>query len=164
MVAYKEAQELMEKGFLTSSCCPAFVRYIETQFPDMVKHISHNLSPMAEIAKYIKQTDPDSKIIFIGPCTAKKEGNPQRIQSRDYVDNVITFEELLTLFDSREIEVGEQEEDVLDNASYYGRIFARSGGVSDAVKQALKELGVPEEQFKANPAPCSGIENCRSRS
>lgn len=160
MVAYKEAQELMEKGFLTSSCCPAFVRYIETQFPDMVKHISHNLSPMAEIAKYIKQTDPDSKIIFIGPCTAKKE-EIRKDTVKDYVDNVITFEELLALFDSREIEVGEQEEDVLDNASYYGRIFARSGGVSDAVKQALKELGVPEEQFKANPAACSGIENCK---
>ena len=160
MVAYKEAQELKEKGFLTSSCCPAFVRYIETQFPDMVKHISHNLSPMAEIARYIKHTDPDCKIIFIGPCTAKKE-EIRKDTVKDYIDNVITFEELLALFDSREIEVSEQEEDVLDNASYYGRIFARSGGVSDAVKQALKELGVSEEEFKANPIPCSGIENCK---
>ena len=58
MVAYKEAQELVEKGFLTSSCCPAFVDYIKKNFPAMVDKISHNLSPMAEIAKYIKDTTP----------------------------------------------------------------------------------------------------------
>lgn len=45
MVAYLESQELAEKGFLTSSCCPAFVSYIETQFPQLKENISHNLSP-----------------------------------------------------------------------------------------------------------------------
>lgn len=72
MVAYAEAQELAEKKFLTSSCCPAFVDYIEKQFPVMKEHVSHNLSPMATIAKYIKETDENAKIVFIGPCTAKK--------------------------------------------------------------------------------------------
>ena len=61
MVAYAEAAELAEKKFLTSSCCPAFVDYIHKQFPDMVEHISHNLSPMAAIAKYIKETDENAK-------------------------------------------------------------------------------------------------------
>ena len=46
MVAYKEAGELSEKGFLTSSCCPAFVSYIQKQFPSLKDNISHNLSPM----------------------------------------------------------------------------------------------------------------------
>ena len=72
LVAYKEAAELREKGFLTSSCCPAFVTYTERQFPDLKDNISHNLSPMAEISKYIKENDPTAKIVFIGPCTAKK--------------------------------------------------------------------------------------------
>ena len=72
MVADAECKELAEKGFLTSSCCPAFVRYIKSQFPNLEKHISHNLSPMATLAKYIKETTPNSKVIFIGPCTAKK--------------------------------------------------------------------------------------------
>ena len=53
MVAYHEAAELVEKGFLTSSCCPAFVDYIGKQFPALKEHVSHNLSPMATIAKYI---------------------------------------------------------------------------------------------------------------
>ena len=72
MVADAESKELVEKGFLTSSCCPAFVSYIHSQFPSMVEHISHNLSPAATIAKYIKDTTENAKIVFIGPCTAKK--------------------------------------------------------------------------------------------
>ena len=56
LVAFSEARELADKGFLTSSCCPAFVSYIKGQFPDLAPHISHNLSPMAEISKYIKET------------------------------------------------------------------------------------------------------------
>ncbi len=159
MVAYSEAAELKEKGFLTSSCCPAFVDYIHKQFPDMVEHISHNLSPMATISKYIKETDPTAKIVFIGPCTAKKM-EFQKEEVRPYVDSVITFEELQALFDSRDMEINTFEEDVLDNASYYGRIFARSGGLSDAVAQALKEHGI--EDFKADPIACDGIEACRS--
>lgn len=158
MVAYAEAQELAEKKFLTSSCCPAFVDYIEKQFPVMKEHVSHNLSPMATIAKYIKETDENAKIVFIGPCTAKKmEFQKERV--KPYIDSVITFEELQALFDGREIDITKLEEDVLDNASYYGRIFARSGGLADAVSQALSEHGI--EDFKYDPISCDGIEACR---
>ena len=122
LVAYKEAKELKEKGFLTSSCCPAFVKYVETQFPQLKDNISHNLSPMAEIAKYIKEHDPECKIVFMGPCTAKK-AEFQKETVKPYIDSVITFEELQALFDGRDIELEGLEEDVLDNASYYGRIF-----------------------------------------
>ena len=54
MVAYNEAAELAERGFLTSSCCPAFVSYIRKSFPELQENISHNMSPMATIAKRIK--------------------------------------------------------------------------------------------------------------
>ena len=158
MVAYKEAKELTEKEFLTSSCCPAFVDYIQKEFPDMTKHISHNLSPMAEVAKFIKDTDPGSKIIFIGPCTSKKM-EAQKDSVKPYIDCVMTFEELQAMIDSRDINLEELGEDVLDNASYYGRIFARSGGLADAVSAALKEQGL--EEFPYNPIACDGIEQCR---
>ncbi|MDD7647103.1 MAG: [Fe-Fe] hydrogenase large subunit C-terminal domain-containing protein, partial [Ruminococcus bromii] len=69
MVAYQEAAELAEKGFLTSSCCPAFVSYIEKAFPQLLPLVSHNLSPMGAIAKYIKEHEAPCKTIFIGPCT-----------------------------------------------------------------------------------------------
>ncbi len=158
MVAFTEAQELVEKGFLTSSCCPAFVSYIKKQFPQMEKYISHNLSPMATIAKYIKETDPTCKVVFIGPCTAKKaEILDERV--RPYVDSVLTFEELQALFDSRDLDLANTPEQVLDNASYFGRIFARSGGLTDAVAQALKEQDVRDFLFK--PITCDGIEDCR---
>ena len=159
MVASAEADELMEKGFLTSSCCPAFVDYIKKQFPTLTKHISHNLSPMATIAKYIKKTDPSSKVVFIGPCTAKKM-EMQRPEVAPYVDSVITFEELQALFDSKDIDLYTMEIESLENASYYGRIFARSGGLIEAVKEVIKEKDIKD--FELKPIACDGIEACRS--
>ena len=158
IVAYSESKELAEKGFLTSSCCPAFVDYVKKFYPKLTENISHNLSPMAAIAKYIKETDETAKVIFIGPCTAKKaEAKQERVAQ--YVDCVLTFEELQALIDSRDIELTELPEDVLDNASYYGRIFARSGGVSEAVGQAIKEQNI---DFTVDPLPCDGIEECKT--
>ena len=158
MVAQAESKELAEKGFLTSSCCPAFVAYIKKNFPALVPFVSHNLSPMGAISKYIKETEENAKIIFIGPCTAKK-AEVQLDSVKPYVDVVLTFVELQALFDSRDLDITTLEEDVLDNASYYGRIFARSGGLSDAVAEGLKEQGL--EDFKLNACACDGIEACR---
>lgn len=158
MVAEAESKELAEKGFLTSSCCPAFVDYIHKAYPDLVPLISHNLSPMATIAKYIKEHEGECKVVFIGPCTAKKM-EVQKDSVKPYVDAVITFEELQALFDSKDLDITTLGESVLDNASYYGRIFARSGGLSDAVKEGLKEQGL--EDFELKPCACDGIEACR---
>ncbi len=159
MVAKAESAELAEKGFLTSSCCPAFVQYVKSAFPALEGCISHNLSPMATIAKYIKETTENAKIIFIGPCTAKK-AEVQKDTVKPYVDAVLTFEELQALFDSRDVDLTTLEEGVLDNASYYGRIFARSGGLSDAVAEGLKEQNLTE--FELNACACDGIEECRT--
>ena len=157
MVALSEAKELSEKEFLTSSCCPAFVQYIKSEFPDLLPYVSHNLSPMATLAKYIKSTHDKAKVIFIGPCTAKK-AEMQREDVKPYVDSVITFEELQALFDSRDIDITALDEDVLDNASYFGRIFARSGGLSDALAEGLKEQDI---DFDLKAIACDGIEECR---
>lgn len=159
MVAQAESKELAEKGFLTSSCCPAFVEYITKAFPDLLPLVSHNVSPMVAIAQYIKSTTPNAKIVFIGPCTAKKL-EAQKPNIKPYIDVVLTFEELQALFDSRDIDLTALKEDVLDNASYFGRIFARSGGLSDAVAQGLKEQGITDFELKA--CVCDGIEACRT--
>ena len=157
MVAQSESKELAEKGILTSSCCPAFVAYVKSAFPELLKYVSHNLSPMATLAKYIKDTTPNAKVVFIGPCTAKK-AEAQLEDVKPYVDAVMTFEELQALFDSKDIDITTLGEDVLDNASYFGRIFARSGGLSDAVAQGLKEQDI---DFDLKAVPCDGIEACR---
>ena len=157
MVAMDESKELAEKGFLTSSCCPAFVQYIKSAFPSLLEFVSHNPSPMLALAKYIKDNEPDAKVVFIGPCTAKK-AEAQLENVKPYVDVVLTFEELQALYDSRDIDIKELEEGVLDNASYFGRIFARSGGLTDAVAQAMKEQNI---DFDLKAISCDGIDECR---
>ena len=157
MVAMAESKELSEKGFLTSSCCPAFVQYIKSSFPNLLPLVSHNLSPMATLAKYIKKTNEKAKVVFIGPCTAKK-AEAKLDSVKPLIDSVLTFEGLQALYDSKNIDIKTLEEDVLDNASYYGRIFARSGGLSDAVLQALTEQNI---DFDLKPSVCDGIEACK---
>ena len=157
LVAYYEAIELAEKGFLTTSCCPAFVAFIKKNFPDLEKHISHNLSPMAMIAKVIKEARPNAKTVFIGPCTAKK-AEAQKEEVKKYVDCVLTFEELIALFGAQNLDIKTLEESPLEDATLFGRSFARSGGVTEAVIQSLKEQNLA---FDLNPITCDGIENIR---
>ena len=157
MVAYKEAKELAEKGFLTSSCCPAFVSYLEKYMPKLKDKISSNLSPMAEIARWIKEHDEHAKIVFIGPCIAKKK-EIQKENVKPYIDFVLTFEELEAMLDAKEIDLANLEESKLDDASYYGRIFARSAGLSYAVKEALEEQGL---DFDLVAMPADGFENIK---
>ena len=158
IVAYNEAGELSEKDFLTSSCCPAFVRYIETKFPEMKEHISSSLSPMAETGRFIKEHDPDSKVVFIGPCTSKK-AEVKKPEVNRYVDYVMTFEELQALIDSKDIDVNSLPDAPLNHASYFGRIFARSGGVSEAVKEAVRERELKD--FNFDPAVFDVVDKCR---
>ncbi|MBR1983105.1 MAG: monomeric, partial [Clostridia bacterium] len=159
MVAQQESKELAEKGFLISSCCPSFVSYAEKNFPNLTDNVSTTLSPMATISKFIKEDDKNAKVVFIGPCTSKK-AEAQKDTVKGYVDAVITFEELQALFDSRDIDITSLEESQLNDASYFGRIFARCGGLADAVKEGLKEEGL--EDFNLVPCTCDGIEECRT--
>ncbi len=158
MIADLETKELVEKGFLTSSCCPAFVDYVKKKYPDLTQYVSHNLSPAAIISKYIKENNENAKVVFIGPCTAKKMEFQQE-HVKPYIDTVITFEELQALFDSRKINIANLGVDLLDNASYYGRIFARSGGLTDAVKQAVKENEITD--FELRPIICDGMDEVK---
>ncbi len=157
-VARSEAEELEEKGFLTSSCCPAFVSYLEKNFPNLKDKISHGLSPAGTLARMLKEREENCKTVFIGPCTAKKT-EFQREEYRGLLDSVITFEELQALIDSRDIPVSELPETALADASPFGRGFARSGGVAEAVAQALAERG---STVAFEPVLCSGLEECRS--
>lgn len=159
IVAYHEAKELKERGFMTSSCCPAFVKYIKNKFPTMEEHVSGSLSPMAETGRLIKERDPDAKVVFIGPCTAKKS-EVRDPQVNKYVDYVMTFEELQALIDSKDIEVENLPDTDLNTASGFGRTFARVGGVTEAVTEAVKEQGI--EDFEFNPIVCDGIEKCKT--
>lgn len=159
LIALPEAEELAEKGFLASSCCPSFVEYVEKSFPTLAAHLSSAPSPMARVGQAIKEKDPSARVVFIGPCTAKK-AEAQREEVRPYVDAVITFEELQALLDSRDIDVTVLEDTPLQDASCFGRRFARTGGVTEAIGEALRESGHGDFDFR--PEICDGIEACRA--
>ncbi len=157
--ALTEAEELKEKGFLTSSCCPAFVEYVNVEFPELKEHVSSTLSPMALTGRAIKKKYPDSKIYFIGPCIAKKyECKTDRAEP--YIDKVLTFLELMALLDSRDIDIASMPEMDLQDASSFGRGFAKSGGVTAAIVEAVKELGYDDFEFK--PVIANGVAECRA--
>lgn len=157
MTAHAEAAELAEKGSLYSSCCPAFVNYVKGNHPKQAHKISHTPSPMVMMGRRIKEEDPNARVVFIGPCVAKK--HEFRLGSAaGTVDCVLTFEELDALFDGRNIELAELEETVLDDATKYGRAFAASAGVSAAVVKSLEEQGI---DFEVKAVPCGGIAACK---
>ncbi|SHH38663.1 [FeFe] hydrogenase, group B1/B3 [Caloranaerobacter azorensis DSM 13643] len=160
IVAKHEAKEFAEtienQKFMTSSCCPAFVSYIRKKYPMLTDKISKSVSPMIAVSRLIKSMDDKAKVVFIGPCTAKK----MEIKQDDLVgdtDYVITFEELAAMLDAAEIKLEYCEEGVLDNASFFGRIFARTGGVTEAVRHVIDSEKIDVE-FK--PVVCDGIKEC----
>ena len=156
MVAERETEEWVERGMLTTSCCPGFVGFIKKKFPELEHHISSTPSPMVLIGLHLKEREPDAKVVFIGPCIAKKK-EFQLGRAMSAVDCVLTYEELFSLFQSKGIDPATLEESELDEASGYGRNFARSGGVTQAVVQTIKERGL-EADFK--PVVCNGISEC----
>ncbi|MBR5467861.1 MAG: 4Fe-4S dicluster domain-containing protein [Firmicutes bacterium] len=160
IVACHEAKEFSEtieqRQWMTTSCCPAFVKYVEVNYPELMSHVSGTVSPMIAIAKLIRSTDKDARIVFIGPCTAKKmEINEKDLKGQ--VDYVITFEELNAIFGAMDIDLTKCEETLLDNASYYGRLFARSGGVTAAVQAVIEEQGI---DIPFEPLKCDGLDEC----
>lgn len=154
--AHEFSETIDERNWMTTSCCPAFVSYIKKNYPQLMSHVSSTVSPMISIARVIKDLEPDAKVVFIGPCTAKKM-EIKEDDIKDAVDFVITFEELNAMLDALDIDVSKCEESTLDNASYYGRIFARSGGVTDAVKQVMNILKIDKN---IEPVKCDGLDEC----
>ena len=159
LVALSETRELVERSKLTSSCCPAFALYVRKFYPELAKFISDSPSPMAAIGKYIKEKHPGSKTVFIGPCTAKKS-EIRHPSVTDYVDAVMTFEELQALIDAKDIVVSELEEDTYGEfgGSYFGRGFAKCGGLSNAVQEVIQEHNV---DFEVKGVAVDGIDNIK---
>lgn len=160
LTAWEEAGELAEKGFLTSSCCPAFVSFVEQEFPNLKNYVSHTLSPMAAIARRIKEKDPTAHVVFVGPCIAKKS-EVMNTRAGEYVDYTMTFEEMQAMFGARGVDPDACEEAKLRSVSPYGRGFARCGGLADAVREALSEQDVSAETFALDPAIGDGLAECK---
>ncbi|WP_416326655.1 4Fe-4S dicluster domain-containing protein [[Eubacterium] hominis] len=143
-VAWYEKQDAIahkkEGKKITTSCCPAFVNMAKQHFPTVYEtNVSHMVSPMVAITRYLKHHHPDAKVVFIGPCVAKKQ---ETLDSE--VDYCLTFEELGAMFVSKNISVENVTPRSEDTASCYARNFSIGGGVSKAVAQAAGECGDEE--------------------
>ena len=148
-----------ELPFMGTSCCPAWSSMAKKFFPDHAQCISMALTPMTLTARLIKHQHPDAKVVFIGPCAAKKL-EARRRSVRSEVDFVLTFEEMAGVFAAKDLDLSQLAEDPegVNNASSDGRDFAVSGGVAQAVVNVIKER-YPDREVKV--ANAEGLRDCR---
>ena len=153
-------QEVPEKlPFMATSCCPAWSMMAKKLFPEQADCISMALTPMTLTARLNKRHHKNAKVVFIGPCAAKKL-EAMRTDIRSDVDFVLTFEEMDGIFDARHVEIEKMEEDPdgVNDASMDGRNFAVSGGVAKSVVDVIHQR-FPDREIKV--ANAEGLKDCR---
>lgn len=143
--------------YITSCCCPVWVGLIQSSFPEILENVSPSVSPMVACGRAIKVLNPKAKVVFIGPCIAKKK---EAIidDIKDAVDFVLTFKELEEIFNALEINPPELEEENRVEASYSGRVYARVGGVSKAIQLSAERIN---KDIKFIPQSFSGVKDCK---
>ena len=161
--AIEEARDFVEKvpaqqKFLATSCCPSWRMMARRLFPKESGNISMTYTPMTYTARLVKHSHPNSKVVFIGPCAAKKLEAMQE-ELRSDVDFVLTYEELMGIFEAKEIDFSQlPDADNLRDASGLGRGFAAAGGVAAAVEEILRR-DQPDAEVKIQCA--DGLRACR---
>jgi len=147
-----------ELPFLLTSCCPSWAMLAKKFFPDLIDQISQELTPMVATARTIKQEHPNAKVVFIGPCAAKKLEASRRTVRSD-VDFVVTFEELQAMFDAKGIDLTAYEaESSFHDATGAGRGYACAGGVAKAIEECINEY-YPGTQVNIEHA--EGLAECK---
>ena len=159
--AHDFLEEVPEKlDWMGTSCCPAWSMMAKKLFPQFKDNISMALTPMVITARMVKKDHPNARIVFVGPCSAKKlEANRRSVRSD--VDFVLTFEELLGMFDAKEIDFATIEADPADGmneGSGMGRGFAVGGGVAAAVVEAIRHID-PDREVLIEYG--DGLKECR---
>ncbi len=163
MCTIEEAKDFVEKvpsqqKYMATSCCPAWHSMIYKLFPDEAKNISMTLTPMVFTARLMKRKYPGCKVVFVGPCAAKKL-EAIRTDIRSDVDFVLTFEELQGMFEAKEIDFETIEPMYdLNEGTSAGRGFAVAGGVAKAVEDLIHETE-PDREIKT--ARAEGLRDCR---
>ncbi len=163
LCAIQEAEDFLKEvpeklPFMGTSCCPAWSVMAKTQFPEYAHCISMTLTPMVLTARMIKEQHPDAKVVFIGPCAAKKLEASRRTVRSD-VDFVLTFEEMSGIFDAKGIKFDEVESGgKLQASSADAKGFAVSGGVAKAVTNVIKQMD-PDREVKVVSA--EGLAECK---
>jgi ferredoxin hydrogenase large subunit len=148
--AYKEGKKM------TTSCCPAFVNMIKQHFPMLLDNMSTTVSPMCGVSRMLKERDPETITVFIGPCIAKKSETLD-LNITGNADYAMTFGEIRAMMRAKGVEL-EPEENTYQDSSVFGKRFGNSGGVTAAVEQCFKEMN---EDISPNVMKCNGAAECK---
>ena len=162
----EEAHDFMDNvpsklDFMATSCCPAWSVMAKKLFPEFKENISMALTPMVITARMVKKEHPNARIVFVGPCAAKKlEASRKAVRSD--VDFVLTFEELQGMFAAKDIDfetlVPDECDKEFDAATGAGRGFAVVGGVAAAVADYITKH-YPEREIKVEYG--DGLRECK---
>lgn len=163
ILTFKEALEFqhnMERpgAFqLTSCCCPIWIKIIRKYFQNIVEHLPASVSPMIAAGRVAKQLHKGCHTIFIGPCLAKK-AEAKEPDLKGAIDCVLTFEEMKDIFDTFQVDFSQMEEEVKEHSASAGRLYARTGGVSQAVLECVENIA---SDCHVEPVCADGVENCK---
>lgn len=143
---------------LTSCCCPVWIAMIRKRYHELLPHVPGAVSPMVACGRFLKRIHPDAVTIFAGPCLAKKK-EAKEPDIADAVDYVLTFQEMQDIFDAAEISLEELPEEEKEHASKAGRLYARTGGVSQAVEEMVRQLS-PDGKINVRCEQANGTKEC----
>ena len=165
ILTLKEALEFdkniqTEKDYqLTSCCCPMWIAMIKKVYAQLIPHVPAAVSPMVACGRSIKKIHPNAVTVFIGPCVAKK-AEAREADIADSTDFVLTFQEIQDVFDYAGINLAEMEEDDRDHSSRAGRIYAGTGGVSEAVRSTVARIN-PGKPITVKTRHADGVPACK---
>lgn len=145
---------------LTSCCCPVWIAMIRNVYHELMPHVPGAVSPMIAAGRVVKKLHPEAITVFIGPCMAKKK-EAKEPDIADAVDYVLTFQEVQDMFEAADIHPELLGEDDKEHSSRAGRIYARTGGVSEAVKCTVKQLH-PDRKIEVHAEQADGVPACRA--
>lgn len=144
---------------LTSCCCPVWIAMIRKLYHELMPHVPGAVSPMIACGRMVKCLHPDAVTVFAGPCMAKKS-EAREPDIAGAVDYVLTFQEVQELFHAADIQPVDLEDDEKEHSSRAGRIYARTGGVSEAVQETEQQLR-PNRRIKVKAEQADGIPACK---
>jgi iron only hydrogenase large subunit-like protein len=166
ILSLKEAYEFndlvktADDFFLTSCCCPVWFNLVKRNYPQLFANMSPSVSPMIASGRILKELYPQAKVVFISPCIAKK-AEALEPDLKGAIDFVITFTELKEIFEALEIKPATLPAIEKDQASFGGRIYARSGGVSFSVKSVVNRIA-PQRLISFKAKKVAGVKNCKT--
>lgn len=144
---------------LTSCCCPVWIAMIRNIYNELMPHVPGTVSPMIAAGRVVKKLHPEAMTVFVGPCMAKKK-EAREPDIADAVDYVLTFQEVQDMFEAADIHPELLGEDEKQHSSRAGRIYARTGGVSESVKVTVEQMH-PNREIEVRAEQADGVPACR---